>query len=145
MKRRNLLASGILIATLPDGAALAAASSAQCLVADSQRQFDPAVLRDPLAPWEPADDALRVTGKVYEWGNRLVYNLGGPGNYYSDGSDAPRIPPGVEGKPVDLLVYFGANDDWTQVARIGPYPLVQPADGFQGISPSCMVSVSTKP
>jgi hypothetical protein len=139
IRRRNLLKAAPFVATLPSGAAWANASAAQCAMNDSQLNPLPAALRDPTTPWQPADNWVRVVGTAYDLGDQLIYGYNGQ-FYNAEGVEVYPPDPSIEGAPVDLLAYFGFDDGFTTPIPIGPYPLVQPNEGFQGLTQSCLTS-----
>jgi hypothetical protein len=106
---------------------------------DSQQDPLPAALRDPTTPWQPADNWVRVVGEVFDLGDHLIYKYN-ERFYNSEGVEVYPPDPSIEGRPADLLAYYTFDDHFTTPIPIGPYPLVQPNEGFQGLTASCLTS-----
>ena len=147
MNRRNALKraalTGAVIATLPNGAALANASHHQCIINDGNQS--------PSAFTTAPDHWLRVAGEkaTYSFSNYQVeavrlpdgslWRLGDwPRQLYADGWEKVA---GTE-ETIHLLVAFEPNADNSDLTAVGVYPEAQIGGDYQGLSGSCMTSLS---
>jgi hypothetical protein len=147
MDRRDALKRAALtsavIATLPNGAALANASHRQCIINDGNQAPSPFT----TAP----DHWLRVAGEkaTYSFSDYQVEAVRLPDNSLWRLGDHPRPlyadswekVAGTE-ETIHLLVAFEPNADNSDLTAVGVYPEARIDNDYQGLSGSCMTSLS---
>ncbi len=152
-RRRHLLkaaaSAGPLIATLPSGEALAAASALQCVINEQNATEQPdGVLPGPPAPGPPPDNYIRIPGK-----REFYFSITPPPNGAGAGtievyrfndqngdeilivgdnagtSVSPIAPPGTWFDPSTALFKSAEEDVWfLRMYYADPNPITGPAD-----------------
>lgn len=143
-----------IIATLPNGAALANASAADCVVKDkalSDAGGAPPVNSPPPPADGPSDAFVRYSAWQRICGVDVYYYVYAPSGaqwYKADGTVAiptcgsPTPPDSRAGdKKVYVLTYWIPEDDFNGVHPDGFYPVTNLDDANMGITASCLCSV----